>query len=468
MRVRRPGAVAVDRRPDGSRWIYALYLPLIVWVPIPLGSNRPWSWAVLELWVLLLCLAWLTGFMRGKCAFGPVLRDSRAVLLCMSAWLAYVWLQLLPLPIDVLALLSPQAARWHVLAALPGTLSLAPLTLDRYASLDGACKSTAYVAFFVLSLALLQNRERVRLATYALILSGVGQALYGAFVSLQSVSGVANGTFINRNHYAAYLVMCLSVGIGVLIASLSGEKSHSWRQFIHRLIHWIITPKMGLRLLLVTMVIALVLSRSRMGNSAFFISLAVSGVIGLVLSKRATKSMIVLLVSLIAIDVAIVGAYFGTQRVVESIGQTTMQSEDRDEVAGYAINMWKDYPVFGSGLGSFPVVFPRYSAQGTAVSYTHAHNDYLEFGAETGLIGITLLGLIVLLSFAAALRAQYLRRDPVMRGVSFAAMMGIIALMIHSSVDFNLQIPANALTFMLLLAFAWISLQRMDGELPPD
>ena len=104
------------------------------------------------------------------------------------------------------------------------------------------------------------------------------------------------------------------------------------------------------------------------GKQCFFHSLFVNGIIGLVLSKRATKSMIVLIVSLIAIDVAIVGAYFGTQQIVERIGETTLQTEDRDEVAGYALNMWKDYPVFGSGLGSFPVVFPRYSADGTAAS----------------------------------------------------------------------------------------------------
>ena len=456
--------MTVDYQSDGSRWIYALYLILIVWVPIPLGSNRAWSAAVLEVWILLLSMAWLAGFTRGRYFCGPILRDAWPVLLCALAWLGYVWLQLLPMPIEILSWLSPEAARWHNAAALPGMLAAAPLTLDRYATLDAACKSTAYVAFFTLSLVLLQNRDRIRIATYALILSGVVQALYGAFFSLQSPWAPASGTFVNRNHYAAYLVMSLSVGIGVLIASLSGAKNHSWGQFFRNLIRWIITPKMGLRLLLVTMVIALVLSRSRMGNSAFFISLFVTGVIGLVLSRRATKSMVVLIVSLIAIDVAIVGTYFGTQQVVERIGETTLQSEDRDEVAGYALNMWKDYPVFGSGLGSFPVVFPRYSADGTAASYTHAHNDYVEFGAEAGLVGLSLLGLMVLMSFAAALRAQYLRRDPVMRGVSFAAMMGILALMIHSSVDFNLQIPANALTFMLLLAFAWISLFHAHAQ----
>ncbi|MBE0618972.1 MAG: O-antigen ligase family protein [Burkholderiales bacterium] len=446
------------QRFGSAPWIFAFYLALLLWAPIPLGSNRPWAWALLALWVLALALWWLGGAIRGKYSYPAVLREAWPVLLCALLWLSYVWLQLLPLPLEFLKLLSPQAARWHAAAAAPAALAAAPLTLDPHATLEAACKSTAYLVFFALSLILLRDRDRIRLAAYVLIASGVLQALNGALISLQSLGDVATGTFANRNHYAAYLTMCLSAGIGVLIASLSGATNESWKGFVRNLMQWVITPKMGLRLGLVIMVVALVLTRSRMGNSSFFFSLLITGVIGLLLAKRATKSMVILLVSLIAIDVFIVGTYFGTRRVVERITQTTAQTEDRDEVASYALNMWKDYPVFGSGLGSFPVVFPRYSAEGTLVSYTHAHNDYLEIGAETGVVGLLLLGLMVLMSFAAALRAQYLRVDPLMRGLSFASMMGILALMIHSFVDFNLQIPANALTFMLLLAFAWISL----------
>ena len=454
----------MHQRPGGTRWIFVCYLALLLWAPVPLGSNRSWAWALLALWVLALALWWLAGFIRGKYSYPIVLREAWPMLLCGLLWLGYVWLQLLPLPVEFLSLLSPQSARWHIAAAAPATLIAAPLTLDPYATLEAACKSTAYLAFFALSLILLRDRDRIRYAAYALIASGVLQALYGALISLQSLGEVASGTFANRNHYAAYLTMCLSVGIGVLIANLSGTQNQSWGRFVRNLMHWVITPKMGLRLGLVVMVIALVLTRSRMGNSSFFISLLITGVIGLLLAKRATKSMVILLVSLVAVDLFIVGTYFGTRRVVERIAQTAVETEDRDEVAAYALDMWKDYPVFGSGLGSFPVVFPRYSADGTLVSYTHAHNDYLEFGAEAGAVGLSLLGLMVLMSLAVALRAQYLRRDPLMRGLSFAAMMGILALMIHSSVDFNLQIPANALTFMLLLAFAWISLYHESAE----
>lgn len=455
---------AVRRNTDGMRWIFFLYLGLIVWAPLPLGSNRPWSWAVLALWVFALALGWLAGRIRGRYPYPAIFRDARPVLWCAALWLIYVWLQLLPLPIGLLELVSPEAARWHLAAAAPQSLAAAPLTLDRYATLEAACKSTAYIAFFALSLALLCERARIRQAAYALIASGVLQALYGALYRFQNLEHVAAGTFANRDHYATYLVMCLSVGIGVLIATLSGARYRSWVLFFRDAIQWMITPKMALRLGLVVMVIALVLSRSRMGNISFFASLMGAGAIGLLLAKRATRSMVILLASLVAVDVFLVGTYFGTQRVIERIAQTDMQTEDRGEVAVWTLNMWKDYPVFGSGLGSFPVVYPRYAGQKAYWTYTHAHNDYLEFGAETGAVGLALLASIVLLSLAAALRAQYLRRDPLMRGLSFAAIMGIGSLLVHSFVDFSLQIPANALTFMLLLAFAWISLRYTDAE----
>lgn len=87
--------------------------------------------------------------------------------------------------------------------------------------------------------------------------------------------------------------------------------------------------------------------------------------------------------------------------------------------------------------------------------------------ADVGVIGIGLLGLVVLLSFWAALKALYQRRDGLMRGMAFASIMGIIALLIHSTVDFNLQIPANAATFMVMLALGWIALnleRKPKGE----
>jgi O-antigen ligase len=444
-------------QPAANRWLFVFYLALLVWAPIPLGSNRPWAWAILELWVFALAIWWLLDFARGKARPGAALKAAWPALVCAALWLGYVWLQLLPLPFELLQLLSPEAARAHAAASTVAPAA-APLTLDQSGTLAGALKSAAYVAFFVLSLALLGRHERIAAAAYALVVSGFAQAMYGGLASLSEPGMAAHGSFVNRNHYSAYLVMCLSVGLGILISSLTGEAAHTWKQFFRNTVAWILSPRMLLRLALVVMVIALVLTHSRMGNTSFFVSLLIAGSIGLLLAKRASRSMVVLIASLVVIDIFIVGAYFGVQKVIDRIEQTTMETEDRGDNARDTLRMWKDYPLFGAGLGSFHVVFPRYPQQDLGELYTHAHNDYLEFAAETGVVGISLLGLLVFTSFLAALRAQMIRRDRLMRGISFGAMMAIIALGMHSTADFNLQIPANALTFMLLLAFAWISL----------
>jgi O-antigen ligase len=132
--------------------------------------------------------------------------------------------------------------------------------------------------------------------------------------------------------------------------------------------------------------------------------------------------------------------------------------ETRAEPARYGTGLIKDYPLVGAGPGSWYIVFPRYRGSDLANFFDYAHNDYVQFLAESGAIGAALLGAIVAWSLGVALLAQFRRRDPLMRGISFAAIMGIASLLIHSSVDYNLQIPANAMLFMVLLAFAWISL----------
>lgn len=454
-------SASFDKHPEMNRVLFSAYLLLIFWVPIPLGSNRPWAWALLDIWVFALAGGWLLANARAGLPQNEVAKGARWALLCGALWLCWVWLQLVPLPMGLLKLLSPEAARWQAAAGWPVAAGSAPLTLDQHGTMSSAVKSTAYLVFFALSLVLLDRNSRIAAAAYVLVASGVAQAMYGGISALAVPGANAHGGFVNRNHFAGYLEMCLSIGLGLLMASLTGGAARTWKLFFKNLLAWILSPKMQLRLALLVMVTALVLSRSRMGNTAFFASMLVTGAIGLLFSRHATRSMVILLASLVILDIFIVGAYFGVEKVAERIAQTQMEDERNEAVR--AVGVWKDFPVSGSGLGSFHVVFPRYKDAGQyALFFDHAHNDYVEFAGETGIVGLSLAGLLVLMSFATALRAQRVRRAPLMRGISFGAMMGIIAMMIHSWVDFNLQIPANALTFMLLLAFAWISLYHID------
>jgi O-antigen ligase len=262
--------------------------------------------------------------------------------------------------------------------------------------------------------------------------------------------------------------MNLAIGIGLLIASMKEQTPQSWRQRLRHLSQVLLGPKARLRVYLAIMVVTLVLTHSRMGNTGFFASMLVAGLLALLLFRQSPRPVVVLIVSLLVIDIFIVGAWFGLEKVQQRIVNTTLETEARDEVDYYAWGQTRDFLITGSGAGSFYTVFPYYRERDIRGFYDHAHNDYLEFLSESGVIASSLLAATVVLCLGAALLAQRRRHDPLMRGMGFSATMGITAILIHSSVDFNLQIPANAALFMVLLALPWLTLNLARRSARPQ
>ena len=462
-----------------DRFFFWSWLAILVWAPIPLGSNRPWAWSLLECLTFGLAAGWLVCFAAGKVSVTEPFRRAKWFLALLGLWIVYQGLFILPMPQSLVALLSPEAASAHdLLHAGFNQATWIALSVDPYASRVSWFKSLLYAIGFGLTLLVITNRNRAKVFAYVLVIFALVLAVYGLMLHLTefthswfgntlSHSSRAIATYVNPNHFAGFLEITLAIGIGLLIAGLRDGQAQTWKQFLKRILEWIFSPKMRLRLMLCVLVIALVATHSRMGNTAFFASMIIAGVIGLAFSRYATRGTVVLLVSLIAIDVFIVGSWFGLEKLANRIEQTsvayrpnesTESLESRAEPAKYGLDLIADYPLFGAGPGSWYVAFPRYRGGDLSSFFDYAHNDYVQFVAESGLLGGAILFAIVAWSLVVALIAQFRRRDLLMRGLSFASIMGITSILIHSSVDFNLQIPANAMLFMVLLAFAWMSL----------
>ena len=464
-------------------------LALLAWAPLPLGSNRIWAWAVLVAGCCLLLTAWLAGYALGRFTVSDAFRRARWALVAGALWLLYIALQFTPLPAEWVRLLSPKGHEAHAIAAtvlghpLSETLTI---SVDPHATRDFWFKSLAYGCMFCLTLLLADTRRRLELLLRTLVVCGTLQALYASVMVLSGLEyaflikkyagqGTATGTFINRNHLAGYLNLCLAMGIGLMIAKLGGEAVHTWRQRLRSIARLLLGEKARLRIYLIVMVIGLVLTRSRMGNTAFFAGTFIAGAIALLLMRNAPRSTMLFLASIIALDILIVGSWFGVDQVAKRIQGTDittnidnpLPTEDRDEVDRQAVSYVKDFLLTGSGGGSFYVTFPAYVGGGTVSFYDHAHNDYLQLLTETGVIGFVLCALIVAMAAARALQALRRRNDPLMRGTAFGVTLAICWLAIHSTVDFNMQIPANALTMTVILALAWVAASVRAGPGKP-
>ncbi|MDG1205136.1 MAG: O-antigen ligase family protein [Pseudomonadales bacterium] len=319
-----------------------------------------------------------------------------------------------------------------------------------------------YASVFALTLTFLKDKKSIQTLIYAVVGIGLFQAFLGSYWVIVGTQGRASGTFINPNHLAGFLEMSIGLGVGMML-SIHSTKGTTFRTSLISWSELLLGPKARLRVVLIIMVIAVVMSASRSGNTALFSSIFITAITMLIIARKLNRSTIILLVSLVVIDVALIGTYFGVERVANRIQQTTLAKEQRDEVSVYTVEIIKDNLLWGTGAGTFEHVFPKYRGSDVGAHFTHAENDYLQFLSELGLTGFMPLSLIVLLSYGAAVQALRVRKSQFYRGIAFGTLMAMNSILIHSFTDFNLRIPVNACLFMVVLALGWVSLYSERG-----
>jgi O-antigen ligase len=116
--------------------------------------------------------------------------------------------------------------------------------------------------------------------------------------------------------------------------------------------------------------------------------------------------------------------------------------------------MFLHKPVLGWGLGAFPVAYPQFRRFYTSFFVNEAHNDYLQLLVETGLAGFLILGWFLIRLYRNAFPKLYNWPDDINGAVALACLLGCTGILVHSLVDFNLQVPANAAWFYVLCVMA--------------
>jgi O-antigen ligase len=111
-------------------------------------------------------------------------------------------------------------------------------------------------------------------------------------------------------------------------------------------------------------------------------------------------------------------------------------------------------PLLGWGLGAFPIVYPEFRSFYTTFFVNQAHNDYLQLLAETGLAGFSIAVWFLVLVFRHAAGKLENWAGTASGALTMAALLGCVGILVHSFLDFNLQIPANAALFYVLCAIA--------------
>lgn len=447
--------------------LYCLFA-LLFWLPIPFGSKPEWAMVLFSFLAVALGLGWgISLFVKGSRP-GSVFLKGLPFHIGFLFVISWLWLQQFPLPVDWVEWLSPNTFASYTNASLlmgeplPAKI---PLSLDAYNTRLAYWLTLGYWLLFSLVLGVVKSQKQLRALAWVLILAGAFQAAVGTFSILsgfetllfsekKSYLGVATGTFVNRNSFAGFLEMTLAIGIGLQISELGDSNRVRFKDRLVEFLTTLLSNKVLLRTCLAVMVIGMVMSRSRMGNAAFFLSLVLTGFLYVICRRRLTKGVAFLFISLLAVDIAIVSQWFGLEQVIDRLEQTSLDLESRPNVAQLTVDIIRDYPLTGTGGGTYYTALPEYHDGSWRGFYDLAHNDLLQFPSEFGLPAYGILIAMVLLALWHGFQAMRQRRNPLMTGVGFGSFMGIVAILIHSTVDFNLQIPANGAYFVVLMALA--------------
>jgi len=391
------------------------------------GGVEDWARAVLEMGAGLLFLGWsLWLYFDGEeqPIFSPLLPPLAALVIVVSGQLFFR------------GTASPYNTRMELLLLLADVIVLF-LAVQAFRTLEDWRDFVWFGTFFgflVSLFAILQH------------LTSNGKLYW--FREIRS-GGLPFGPYVNRNHFAGFAELVLPLALVPLV--LGRVRRERW-------------PVVGLFAILP--IGALFLSASRGGMVSFGAELGVLALL-MVLRRTVGKQWLggvaVLLVALLLVS------WLGLGQILQRLSTVQLLEVTAGKRASMRGDTWRiflDHPFVGTGLGTLQIVYPPYETLYDGKIVNHTHNDYLEALAETGIAG----GLCCAW-FIGVLLAESLRRLRQLNN-SFAAALqlsGFVAcsgFLVHSFVDFNLHIPANALLFFLMAHLATAEIQQAPQQPP--
>ncbi len=427
-----------------NRIVFSALLLLLVLTPLPYGTVEVWSVTLWELLIFVITLVW--GF--SVVTEGRLQVSNNPLTLPLLALLLVAVVQCLPLI---------SAGDRHT------------LSYDANATFQTAIKLLAFILFFVLFSTVVNTDQRRSLAVNLIIglafiiaIIGIGQSYIGKALWQRGTFG----PFVNRNHFAGFLEM----GLGLTGGLLAGRGVKRERLAIYSCV-------------IVVLLAGLVVSASRGGMLSFVASAIFLAIIARPereVEEQKKSRTILRVIAAAVLFVVMVGSVMllaGPEDLISNFSNISVEQGtetgtgsrqagelfSRRDIWGATIRLIKDHPLIGTGLGAFQMAYTRYDPSSGVLRVEQAHNDYLQILADAGIIGGLIALAFIVLLFSRAFAAAR-TRDHSHRAIVIGALTACFAIAVHSFVDFNLQVTANAQMFLALAALATISRPRSHHD----
>ena len=380
-----PGDSAAGEASQQARRMSVIFIALssiIALAPLPLGAARPIIWDVMALAVAILLLASLR---VAAVEMRPLAAALAVPILLFFLVIGFVVVQ-------IVTIVPPdwQNPVWQMAGEVLAGNVRGSIAVDHAAALVGILRLLCYGGIFLLSVLLCRSRERALAAVRLVAFSGGCYAAYGLVVygfgngtilwlPKWAYLGNLTGTFVNHNSFATYLGLCFLASLAYLVILLERVRFvGTWRDRLATAIE-LLGRHPAIVVCIFFLPTALFLTHSRGG---FIATLAGSLVFALATSQapslRRLRRLRVVALPLVLVVVAFL---LSADRLVERMVGIGEDAQARLAIYGSTWRAIADYPIFGTGLGSFASVYPIYRTPEIWGFVDRGHNDYLQNSA---------------------------------------------------------------------------------------
>ena len=443
---------------------------------MPLGSNRPFFWAANGLLVAVITVVYLITLMSDAGRLRAPLTALGAPMTLVVLAVVWMVIQIIPLPLDLFSL--PPSVVTEVVplqdVALPAIAHTGQISVDPSATLGMIVRYLTYALLCFLVVQTTVNPARARRLVQAVFWIAVLHGAAGIVLLLElgdtllvvpkwAYEGFATGFFVNRNSFATFMAFGISAGAILAIdAHAPGTGSNSSRKRGNpEVAQSLLVYAVGLAILGT----AVVLSASRMGALVSVLGIAVAFMIGAVRSKVRAGGIAIGLIAVAALAAAVFLTAGG--QLSDRLGSLESNLDDRLLLYEQVVGMIKAHPWTGYGGGAFAAAFPLFHELPLSadVTWDAAHNLYLELFAELGFAAVLPLLAVVIL-VVRSLRAL---AHPGVHWVAPATAVCLtVVAAVHSLVDFSLQIEANVMLYIAVLAAGAAQFELVRRHVPTE
>lgn len=252
----------------------------------------------------------------------------------------------------------------------------------------------------------------------------------------------AQGMYVNRDHFVGLLEMALPIALGLMLYSVGRDTSDSQRDSFSVPVNDVLLFAFAALLIF----LAAIFSRSRAGIFLVLLMILLSS---FVFSRHLGGKRSVGWTSFFIVVSGGIAISVGLIPVLNRFIATDPSDDSRWPVFETTSTVIREFFPVGSGPGTYAEVYRAFQPAEQVFYVNHAHNDYLELLVEMGAVGgFVIAGFMVVYLYGWIRLRRYAWNR--MRFLQVASGLAILAILLHSLVDFNLHTPANLIIFSFL------------------